>query len=190
MTRCSVPAGEGVEQIVELLAQRPPTLGAGRLVCVDGPAGSGKTTLAAALSHRTGAAVVHLDDLYDGWRGLPRVDHQLGGLLRPLAEGRPGQYRRFDWDADRYAETVVVAPAPLLILEGVGAGSPGHADLITVLAWVEAPHDLRLQRGLERDGPSLADHWRSWAVDEAARFARDRTRDRSDVLMDGAGAGP
>ena len=27
----------------------PPTLGAGRLVCVDGPAGSGKTTLAAAL---------------------------------------------------------------------------------------------------------------------------------------------
>ena len=38
---------------------RPATLGAGRLVCVDGPAGSGKTTLGAALAERTGAQLIH-----------------------------------------------------------------------------------------------------------------------------------
>ncbi len=35
--------------LVTSVLARPPTLGVGRLVCVDGPAGSGKTTLAAAL---------------------------------------------------------------------------------------------------------------------------------------------
>ena len=36
------------------------------------------------------ASVVHMDDLFPGWSGLPQVDAQLDGLLRPLAEGRPG----------------------------------------------------------------------------------------------------
>ncbi len=36
-----------------------------------------------------------MDDLYDGWSGLPRVDAQVATLLRPLAEGRPGRYRHY-----------------------------------------------------------------------------------------------
>ena len=42
---------------------RPPTLGRGRLLCVDGPAGSGKTTLADEVRAITGAPVVHMDNL-------------------------------------------------------------------------------------------------------------------------------
>ncbi|MGO1280054.1 MAG: AAA family ATPase, partial [Cellulosimicrobium funkei] len=41
-----------------------------RLVVVDGPAGSGKTTLAAQLEAALPAQVLHMDDLYEGWRGL------------------------------------------------------------------------------------------------------------------------
>ncbi len=37
----------------------PATLGAGRLVCVDGPAGSGKTTLGGEVAARLGAPLVH-----------------------------------------------------------------------------------------------------------------------------------
>ena len=36
--------------VVDLALRRPPTLGDGRLVCIDGPAGSGKTTLAAEVA--------------------------------------------------------------------------------------------------------------------------------------------
>ncbi len=56
--------------VVQHALSRPPTLGAGRLVCVDGPAGSGKTSLADAVARRTAAQVVHMDDLYGGWDGL------------------------------------------------------------------------------------------------------------------------
>jgi hypothetical protein len=173
------------DDVVSLTLSRPPTLGAGRLVCIDGPAGSGKTTLAGEVATLTGAPVVHMDDLFEGWGGLPQVTAQLDSVLRPLAEGRPGSYRRWDWFADGWAETVGVPPGPLLVLEGVGSGARGHADLVTVLAWVEVPRDLRVSRGLARDGHELADRWEQWSVEELAHFEREGTRDRVDLSFDG-----
>jgi len=173
-------------RVLELTRSRQPTLGAGRLVCVDGPAGSGKTTLAAEIaSLADGAAIVHMDDLFEGWGGLERIDEQLHTLLRPIAEGRSGTYRRWDWPGNAWAETVLVPPASLLVLEGVGSGASAHADLTTVLAWVEVPFELRMTRGLERDGDAVAEHWRRWAEDEQSLFARERTRERADVVLDG-----
>jgi uridine kinase len=173
--------------VLELADDRPPTLGRGRLICVDGPAGSGKTTLATEIADLTGAAVVHMDHLYEGWDGLPRVGLQLDRLLTPLSRNRPGSYRRWDWYADRWAEVVVVLPAPVLILEGVGSGSRSHDASITVLAWVEVPDSLRLERGLARDGVDLDQHLRAWAVAEQEHFARDDTRARADIVLDGTG---
>ena len=45
-----VDADVAVRLAVERLATAPPRLGRTRLVCVDGPAGSGKTTLAGRLA--------------------------------------------------------------------------------------------------------------------------------------------
>ncbi|MET0839829.1 MAG: 4-amino-4-deoxy-L-arabinose transferase [Marmoricola sp.] len=176
MTRANRPA----DAVLELALGREPTLGPGRLVCIDGPAGSGKTTLAAALA----APTIHMDDLFEGWSGLARVDVQLDGLLRPLAAGTEGSYRRYDWEAGAFAETVVVPPTPMLVLEGVGSGSARFEDLQTVLVWVEAPYDVRMARGIARDGDTFAPHWEQWAQDEAELFARERTRDRADLLVD------
>jgi uridine kinase len=171
--------------LLDLARSRGPTLGRGRLICVDGPAGSGKTTLAGRIAALDdGATVVHMDDLFEGWGGLARLDDQLGPLLLPLADGSPGSYRRWDWHAGGWAETVQVSPSPLLVLEGVGSGAAAYAGLVTVLAWVDAPHDLRMRRAIERDGAALADHWAQWARDEQALFAREHTRERADVVLD------
>jgi uridine kinase len=180
-----VAGSPNAERVLELVDDRPPTLGSGRLVCVDGPAGSGKTTLAGEIAALTGAPVVHMDNLYEGWDGLPRVGDQLDRLLRPLSRNRPGSYRRWDWYADRWAEVVVVPPAPLLVVEGVASGSRSYAGLVTVLVWVEVPVDLRLERGLARDGVELDEHLRAWALAEQDHFARDGTRDRADLVVDG-----
>lgn len=179
-------SGPALPGVLAALRERQPTLGRGRLLCVDGPAGSGKTTLAAAVAAAVpGSATVHLDDLLRGWDGLGGVEEPLDGLLRPLADGVTGYYRRWDWDAGAWAETVEVPPAPLLVVEGVGSGAPRCADLVTVLVWVEAPHDLRMRRGLERDGDAFAPHWERWAAQEAVVLARDRTRERADLRVDG-----
>ena len=183
------PAAVGA-LVVELAAARPALLGAGRLVCVDGPAGSGKSTLAAAVAARTGGLVVHMDDLYAGWSGLAGSRGQLDTLLRPLAAGSLGRYRRWDWHAQRFAETVSVEPVPWLVLEGVGSGSRRHADLRSLLVWVEAPRDLRLARGLSRDGEALRGEWERWLVAEQALFETEATRSAADVVVDGTGHRP
>jgi uridine kinase len=173
--------------VLKLAASRPATLGDGRLVCVDGPAGSGKTTLGRALADRTGAQLVHGDELMEGWRGLDSVGRQLIGVFETLAEGRTGSYERFDWGLGRYSDTVEVPPAPWLVVEGVGSGAAALAAYITVLAWVEVDDDLRLARGLDRDGASMEEHWRQFMLDERQLFAREGTRERADVVVDGTG---
>lgn len=180
-------SSDPADQVLELARSRPPTLGAGRLICIDGPAGSGKTSLAAAISTRSSAPVVHVDDLYNGWTGLPTVAEHLGTLLRPLAAGRPGSYRRYDWDAGSYAETVTVDPTPLLVVEGVGAGDRAHADLCTVLVVVTAPDDVRLARGMARDGEELRAPWVTWMAAERVHLASEATLARADLVIETAG---
>lgn len=163
---------------------RPATLGAGRLVCVDGPAGSGKTTLAAQIATLAGdATVVHMDDLYPGWDGLEAVAEPVLGLLAPLAEDRPGRYRRWDWLAGRRAEEHVVEPAPLLVLEGVASGNLAWARWSTALVWVETAAETRLARGLARDGEEVRPRWVRWMNEEQVVFARERTRERADLVV-------
>ena len=171
-------------RVLELAESRPATLGAGRLVCIDGPAGSGKTTLAAALhALAPGTVVVHLDDLLEGWGGLSGVAERLDPLLLPLADGETGRYERYDWVAGRYADWVPIDPAPLLVVEGVGSGARRHATLATVLVWVEVDDGLRLRRGMARDGEAMRPHWERWMLDERRHFVDEDTRARADVVV-------
>jgi uridine kinase len=193
-----VSAAATARDVVRRILAAPARLGTGRLLCIDGPAGSGKTTLAgevaAAVRDDRSVAVVHLDDVYPGWDGLAEgVRRASAELLEPLAAGGPGRYRRYDWVAGAEGEWCTVDPVDLLVLEGVGAGAAGR-DRASVLVWVQAPADVRLARGLARDlalpgQPSardeLREHWRRWMADEEALHARDGTRERADVVVDG-----
>ncbi|MGY1638826.1 uridine kinase [Geodermatophilus sp. SYSU D00742] len=178
--------------LAALVRTAAPRLGSTRLVCVDGPAGSGKTTLAAGLAAELGATVVHMDDLYAGWTLTGAFARLAAGVLRPLAAGRAGAYHRFDWTAGRFAaDPTPVPPGGVLVVEGCGS-CPRAADPWTALRiWVEAPPEVRLARGLARDGTALEPEWRRWQVTEAAAFAAEGTRDRADVRVDGTtGADP
>ncbi len=166
-----------------------PRLGGTRLVLVDGPAGSGKTTFAGRLASALGqdAVVVHLDDLYADWTITGAVARLRAGVLRPLTDGGPGAFHRYDWAARRFCPDPTVVPAaPVLLVEGCGS-SPRVLDPWTALrVWVEAPADLRVARGLARDGDALEFQWRRWQHTEAAEFAREDTRARADLRIDGA----
>jgi uridine kinase len=171
---------------------RQPTLGDTRLICVDGRTGAGKSSLGKAVHEAAStigsAALVHLDDLLDGWGGLDKVSRTLErDVLVPLRAGLPGRYRRYDWKREEYAEEHVVDPVDLLVVEGVGSGATSYASWITTLVWVDAPADLGLARSVARDGEVLRPQLLQWMRDEEALLARERTRDRADVIVDGTG---
>jgi uridine kinase len=183
----------GFAELAERVRAAPPRLGATRLVCVDGPAGSGKTTFAGRLVDALGpgTAVVHMDDLYAGWTLDGAIARLTAGVLRPLAAGRPGSYSRYDWDAERFADVPTEVPVPeVLVVEGCGSCPRALDEWTTLRIWLEAPEFLRLARGLARDGHHLSGHWLAWQRAEAVEFAREDTRARADLRVDGASPGP
>lgn len=178
--------------VVDVVAARvqaaSPRLGAVRLVCVDGPAGSGKSTLARRLGDVLDATVLQVDDLLAGWSDLEGVwDRVAAQVLEPLAAGRPGRYRRYDWVVGAFAEWHDVPVPDVLVLEGCGSARSAVDDAAVLRVWVEAPRDERLARGIARDGEDQRDHWLAWMADEDRHFARERTRERADVRVDGWG---
>lgn len=169
----------------------PASAGATRVVAVDGPSGSGKTTLAARLAHALDAPVVHLDDIYPGWDGLGEgMARLVDWILEPLARGGTARYRRYDWARSAYAEWHDVPASGVLVVEGVGSGCRAAAPYLALLAWIEAPLELRMARGVARDGEAYRPHWERWARQETELFAAEDTRGRADVLIDGAPAIP
>ena len=178
-----------IAALADRVLAAPPTLGATRLVCIDGPAGSGKTTFAGRLAAALGpgAAQLHLDDLFAGWTLTGSAARLAAGVLRPLADGRPGGYHRFDWDVRRFADVITPVPVTgVLVVEGCGSGARTLAPWTTLLIWIEAPPSLRLARGLARDGMQMEEHWRRWQATEAAAFAAEGTRARAGLRIDGA----
>jgi uridine kinase len=155
------------------------------VVAVDGRSGAGKTSLASELRAELGAPVVTLEELYGGWDGLERgIDLLVSEVLGPLSAGRAARVPRYDWVAAAWGTPWVLEPPGVLIVEGVGAGARRAAAYESVLAWMEAPQSVRKKRALDRDGETFAPHWDMWAAQEDAMLARERTRDRADLVID------
>jgi uridine kinase len=183
--------------LAEEILARPARLGSVRLVAVDGPAGAGKTRFAERLAAAVGAsgarvALVHTDDLLDGWGDLVTFWPRLAEwILDPLRHGAAGAYRRYDWVAGGFEARWRPVPVPdVLILEGVSAGRTEIRPELTMLVWVWAPPELRLDRVLARDGADIRSELLAWMGAEAAHFAVDRPADHADVRVSGASAGP
>jgi hypothetical protein len=160
-----------------------------RLVGVDGPSGSGKSMLAVRLAARASAPVVEIDDFvswsdFAGW--WPRFERQ---VLSPLLSGAEARYQVRDWANDELGTSLdgwkTLAWAPLVILEGVTCTRLAAANRLAYRIWVDAPEDLRLQRGLERDGTSHRQLWLTWMAEEREFFATDGTRARADLRVTG-----
>ncbi|QNE17911.1 hypothetical protein F1D05_08440 [Kribbella qitaiheensis] len=186
-----------IDSLLDHVLATPARLGRTRLISVDGPAGSGKSTLAGRIAARAEARdlhtlVIHMDDLYDGWDGAVRGfgllrDH----VLKRLADGREGRYRRYDWNLNAYAELhVVPVTLDLLIVEGVTSADRDADPWQSLKLWIETSNEVRLDRGITRDGEALRDRWLDWMRWERDHFGAENTRSRANVIVDGSPAAP
>jgi uridine kinase len=188
-----------------ILARRRP--GRSLLVSVDGPGGSGKSTIARALATAAGWRLVQADDFYkpsqQRYLGPPdrrpvAADFDLERLelqvLRPLCAGQVTRYQRYDWERDALSEPVELVAQGGLIVEGIYTGVERHRPYYTCHVWVECPRETRLRRGLERDGEAARCRWvDDWMPQEDFYMQSERPAERADIVLlggDRAGLDP
>jgi uridine kinase/glycosidase len=174
------------EDLGSEIHKRPARLGSVRLVAIDGPGGAGKSAFAKPLARALGGAPIVQTDDFASWEDplgwWPRLE---AGVLDPLSRGRIARYRAYDWATRKPGPRRVIGPTDVLILEGVSSARAAVTDRLTYSIWVEAPADVRLRRGLERDGEAARPQWERWMAEEDAFYAKDPVRNRADVIVDG-----
>jgi len=167
--------------LAQEVRQLQPRAGATTVVVIDGPSGSGKSTFATRLAAASGAGLLRLEDMYPGWDGLDEGAQRLvDDVLEPMSRGEQATIRRWDWLEMREREREPLMTEPLLVIEGVGAGSRAASPFTSLLIWLEAETEERYARAIARDGEVYLDHWDRWAAQERVTFAREATRDRAD----------
>ncbi len=176
---------EDVAAVVAATGTAVPRCGDTVVVAVDGTSGSGKTTLAKGVVDALGCPAVHMDQIFPGWDGLADAAPLLTSqVLEPLARGEQAAYREWDWDLDRWGATITVPPHRFLVVEGCACSVLPAGGYAALRVWVEAPLEIRMRRGIERDGEVFRPHWERWAAQERALFEADRTRERADIVVD------
>lgn len=185
---------------IDALAQELARRGA-RIVGIDGPGGSGKTTLARVLAGALpGAHVVEVDDFQRPICERVRSPADPGGnvdlqrlltsVLEPVQAGLPARYRRYDWTGDRLADWREVPAGAVVVVEGVYSMSGSLRERLDYAIWVDCPYPLRLRRGIDRDGEEMRSIWTDeWMPAEERYLEAERPDRRADLLLDGAGAG-
>ncbi|MEO3755717.1 hypothetical protein [Streptomyces sp. B6B3] len=178
------PLPGGLNGVAAQLRSLAPSCGPVRLVGVDGHAGSGKSTLATRLAALLGGApVLRLDDLASHDALFAWTDRLERTVLGPLSRGEVAHHPVYDWERRAFTATAALPPAPVVLVEGVGAGRRALRPHLACLIWLAVPAEVAWARGRRRDGSGQAGFWRTWEAAERRHFADDPSRPFADILM-------
>lgn len=171
------------------------------LVAIDGRCASGKSTLAAALSQRLQAPVIHMDDFF--LRPHMRTPERLaqpGGnvdkerfyaeVLSPLNQGRPCTYRPYSCHLGALTDPVKLPDSPIYIIEGTYSLCPELRPYYHVRVFLTVEPQTQLLRIEKRNGSVGLEAFKTrWIPLEEAYFSAfpmerdcDMTADTTDLF--------
>ena len=155
-----------------------------RIVAIDGCGGAGKTTFAASLAGSLdNYPIIHTDD-FASWDHpvdwYPRLIEQ---VLEPLRQNHVAHYQKFDWQANQLGQWETLEPCYVMILEGVSASRSEFRRYLSFSIYIETNRELRLKRGIERDGEEMLPLWQQWMVEEDEYMLRDQPQKYADLVL-------
>ncbi|MFM1825798.1 MAG: hypothetical protein RLZZ37_433 [Actinomycetota bacterium] len=176
-------------KLVELVEASEKFCGNAKLICIDGPAGSGKTTLAKNLhNYLENSFIIHMDEIYDGWDDALNeklVSNLHDWIILPMKSNQTISYKKFDWHLNFRRETVQINDYKFIVLEGVGSASSGVREASCLNLWIEGRKEILMKRVLERDGEQIKDEMLLWQVKEEEYFQQHDTKKHCDIWIDG-----
>ena len=160
-----------LDDVTRLVSSRATDLGHPITVGISGYGGSGKSTVARALTDGLADAVrIRGDDFLDpsrshrrstDWDGVERTRLR-DEVLAPFREGRPSSFRRFDWSAKELGMPEPLPECSIIIVDLIGLFHPSVLDALDLTVWCDVDLDTAQQRGMRRDSELGRDHERLW----------------------------
>jgi uridine kinase len=125
------------------------------MVGITGPVGSGKTTLAGRLAALLSAPVISTDSYLPDYANVPELERDfpehtdlplVAEHLGMLRAATPATIPMWSFHTHRREGSRVIAPAPVIIVEGIHALHSSLTPHLDLRIYVEAPAEIRWSR--------------------------------------------
>ena len=162
------------------------------IVAIDGNCGSGKTTIARAVSEHFSCPVIRTDDFFlRPEQRTPERFAEIGGnfdrerffseVLLPLSKKENFSYQRFDCHTMTLSEKIEVPAVPLTIIEGSYSHHPFFDGFYDLRIFLSISAEKQKERILNRDGtyadmffsrwiPFENEYFRTFSIEKMANF--------------------
>ncbi len=127
--------------------------------------------------------MLHLDDIASHEQLFSWTERLLTQVIDPFTRGESALCTPYDWRARRFGPPRTLPPAPVVLVEGVGAGRRALRPHLARLLWMEVSPEESWARGRARDGAEQREFWDGWVRAERAHFADDPSRPYADLLV-------
>lgn len=176
------------EELAQIITKEPPKH-TRRLIAVDGGGGAGKTTFANHLQKAIpNSYIVKVDDFYRPPQLRkpllptaiinPNFDWERlrSSVIEAIKNDNNVTYQLYDFEKGSLSQKTVEVPRhATVIVEGVWSMQSAFINSYDYCIWLEAPSEIRLERGLLRDGEGLRQVWENeWIpIDDAYKKSQE-----------------
>lgn len=179
-----------IYQVEKLLAQSGYAV-----IAIDGPCGSGKSSLAALLSDLFPSRVLHMDDYYlpleqraPGWEHTPCGNMDLERFRRqallPAADRMPIDCQPYSCQKGQFLPSETLPTAPLTIVEGSYSHHPLLAPHYDLKIFLRCDPQAQLSRLGRRESTRLDAYLQRWIPLEQAYYRAFDIPARCDLTLD------
>ncbi len=167
------------------------------VLAIDGPCGSGKTTLADYLQEKMNASVIHMDHFF-----LPFSQKTRERLLEPggnihyerfleiitpaLKENRPFSYTAYDCKTASYNRQITITSRKLIVVEGSYSLHEKFGKYYDYAVFLTIPYDTQLRRLHKRctDEAKFERFIHDWIPMEQRYHTAQKVQKRCDFVID------
>lgn len=155
------------------------------IIAIDGPAGSGKSTISEELEKRGDYTVIHVDDFFDGSNKNIGINSRriIEEILNCLKPGEPLEYRSFDCTNREFVKKRIEEVKNTVILEGVYSANSLLKPFYSAIIYMYIYDEEQLER-LKKRSPRLFPRFlNEWLPREKEYFQKENIYASSDLIV-------
>lgn len=165
-----------------------------RVISIDGPCASGKTTIGKLLSSFLECTCIHMDDYFlQAYQRTPQRQEEPGGNIdyerfhqeinEAWNQKEPIHMRSYDCSSQKLRKEVILEESPILIIEGSYAHHPFLDDMDAFKIFMDIDPASQIERLQKRSLDRLDDFVQKWIPMETKYFEAFSIKEKSDYVF-------